>query len=170
MIQQTAGYRQLTIVGFTVDAVQPLVLFKDEQSGTTFPLWLEMVDIVSITAELVTSRLSTRGVRDELLDSICTSIGLRIAAIQVDGTVNGGYVADVCLEGEDGDVTVRVGVVTALLTAIKYQLPVDVSEGALASSSLVDQSEDKSVDLLDEKRLLKMLENLKPEEMGKYPM
>jgi len=60
--------------------------------------------------------------------------------------------------------------VTALLTAIKYKLAVGISEEALSSSSFVDQSITESVAIDDDKRLLEMLENMSPEEMGKYPM
>jgi bifunctional DNase/RNase len=170
MTQQTPDYRHLHIVGFTVDAMQPLALFKDDTAETTFPLWLEMVDVLAITAELVTRRLAGKDERSELLDSILATVGLRIADILVDGTAGSGYRADVCLEGEDGPVRVRVDLVTALLTAIKYKLPVGISEEALASSSLVDHSGIEGDGLPDEKRLLEMLEKMNPEEMGKYPM
>ena len=66
MTRRPAGYRYLNIVGFTVDATQPLALFKDEAAEITFPLWLDMVDVLCITADLITSRLSGRGEKNEL--------------------------------------------------------------------------------------------------------
>lgn len=170
MTHKTTAYRQLNIVGFTVDVMQPLALFKDEAAETTFPLWLEMADILAITADLVTSRLAAKGERNDLLDSVFGAIGLKVAAVLIDGTAGSGYQADVCLEGDDGRIKVRVELVTALLTAIRYKLPVSISEEALASSSLVDQSGGEAGDLPDEKQLLEMLEKMNPEEMGKYPM
>lgn len=170
MTLDTAGYRQLNLVGFTVDALQPLALFKDEAAGTTFPLWLEMSDVLAITAELVTSRLSGKREKEDLLDAILGSLGRTVAAVLVDGTAESGYRAQVCLDGDDGAIEVRVELVTALLTAIRYTLPVGISEAALASSSLVDHSGIDPADLPDEQRLLAMLERLNPEEMGKYPM
>jgi bifunctional DNase/RNase len=170
MTHKSAGYRHLHIVGFTVDALQPLALFKDEAEETTFPLWLEMGDVLSITADLVTSRLSSKAERSDLLDSVLAAVNLKVADVLIDGTAGSGYLADVCLEGEDGETRVRVELITALLTAIKYKLPVGISEEALASSSLVDHSGMESSELLNEKKLLEMLERLNPEEMGKYPM
>lgn len=170
MTKRSADYRYLTIVGFTVDATQPLALFKDESSETTFPLWLEMMDVLSITAELITSRLSGRGEKNDLLDALLDTIELTVTDILIDGTAGNGYTADVCLEGSGRFVKVRVGLVTALLTAIKYKLAVGISEEALTSSSLVDQSVTDGVTIDDDKRLLEMLERMSPEEMGKYPM
>jgi bifunctional DNase/RNase len=170
MTHKTENYRHLHIVGFTVDAMQPLALFKDETEETTFPLWLEMGDVLSVTADLLTSRLSGKEGRNDLLDSILGAISLKVADVLIDGTAASGYLADVCLEGDNGVIRVRVELVTALLTAIKYRLPVGISEEALASSSLVDHSGIETGDLLDEKRLLAMLEKMNPEEMGKYPM
>ncbi len=167
---KTTAYRHLNIVGFTVDAMQPLALFKDETEESTFPLWLDMGDVLSITADLLTSRLSGKVERSDLLDSLLGTIGLKVADILINGTAANGYLADVCLEGDDGEIRVRVELVTALLTAIKYKLPVGISEEALASSSLVDHSGLDTGELPDEQRLLEMLEKLNPEEMGKYPM
>jgi len=170
MTEKPAGYRYLNIVGFTVDAMQPLALFKDESEETTFPLWLEMVDILSITADLVTSRLSGRGEKSDLLDSILDTIGFKVTAILIDGTAAIGYTANVCLEGDEKSVKVNVELVTALLTAIKYKLSVGISEEALSSSSFVDQSGDEALDPMDDKHFLEMLEKMSPEEMNKYPL
>jgi len=170
MTKRPAEYRYLNIVGFTVDATQPLALFKDESSEITFPLWLDMMDVLSITADLITSRLSGRGEKNDLLDSLLSTIELKVTDVLIDGTAVNGYTADVCLEGSGRLVKVRVELVTALLTAIKYKLSVGISEEALATSAFVDQSINESVDIDDDKRLLEMLERMSPEEMGKYPM
>lgn len=170
MTKRSAEYRYLNIVGFTVDATQPLALFKDESSEITFPLWLDMMDVLSITADLITSRLSGRGEKNDLLDSLLDTIELKVTDVLIDGTAVNGYTADVCLEGSGRLVKVRVELVTALLTAIKYKLSVGISEEALATSAFVDQSINGSVDIDDDKRLLEMLERMSPEEMGKYPM
>ena len=170
MTKKPAEYRYLNIVGFTVDATQPLALFKDESSEITFPLWLDMMDVLSITADLITSRLSGRGEKNDLLDSLLGTIELKVTDVLIDGTAVSGYTADVCLEGSGRLVKVRVELVTALLTAIKYKLSVGISEEALATSAFVDQSINESVDIDDDKRLLEMLERMSPEEMGKYPM
>lgn len=167
---RSAEYRYLNIVGFTVDATQPLALFKDESAEITFPLWLDMMDVLSITADLITSRFSGRGEKNDLLDSLLDTMELKVTDVLIDGTAGSGYSADVCLEGTGRVVKVRVELVTALLTAIKYKLSVGISEEALSSSSFVDQSLDESVDIDDDKRLLEMLEKMSPEEMGKYPM
>jgi bifunctional DNase/RNase len=170
MSNRSADYKYLNIVGFTVDATQPLALFKDESAEITFPLWLDMLDVLSITAELITSRLSSRGENKDLLDSLLDAVDLTITDVLIDGTAGSGYTADVCLEGSGRFVKVRVELVTALLTAIKYKLSVGISEEALTSSSFVDQSVQDNVAIDDDKRLLEMLERMSPEEMGKYPM
>ena len=170
MTEKSAGYKYLNIVGFTVDAIQPLALFKDEADESTFPLWLEMGDILSITADILTSRLSGKTEKGDLLDSVLSTIGLHVAEVLIDGSAGHGYLADVCLKGEGRDVRVRVDLVTALLAAIRFKLPVGISAEALATSSLVDRSGEQNVDLMNENRLLDMLEKMSPEEMGKYPM
>lgn len=166
MDEKFPGYKHLNIVGFTVDAMQPLALFKDETEETTFPLWLQMVDVLAITADLITSRLTDKGGRGDLLDTVLGAIGYKVTDILIDGTATDGYMADVCLDGER-EVRVRVELVTALLAAIKYKIPVAISEEALSSSSYVDQSEEPVDGLPLEKDLLAMLERMNPEDMLK---
>jgi bifunctional DNase/RNase len=169
-MQKLPEYRYLNLVGFTVDALQPLALFKDEADEATLPLWLEMGDVLSITAELLTSRLSGRGERNDLLDSVLEAVGYKVESVLVDGTAATGYRAAVCLGGDKGEVRVGVGLVTALLTAIRYKLPVGIAGESLASSSLVDHSGVAGNEIMNEEKLLQMLEQLKPEDMGKYPL
>jgi bifunctional DNase/RNase len=171
MFCENAEFRQLNIVGFTVDAMQPLALFKEETGEITLPLWLEMADILAVIADLVSSRMSGKSERKDLLDELLSTMNMAVAGITIDGTACDGYLADVCLEGGDGEVVnVRVEIVTALLTAIRFKLPVYISEKALASSALVDQRAVEPIEVLDEQRFLEILERMTPEEMGKYPM
>lgn len=169
-LDEKAGYRQLNLVGFTMDAMQPLALFKDEANETTVPLWLEMSDVLTVTADLVSSKLTGRTENNDLLDPLLKTMGLRVKQILVDGSAGQGYVANVCFSGDGDDVLVPVGLVTALLAAIRYKLPVGISDEAIASSALVDRSDISATTLDDKGQMLELLERLKPEEMGKYPM
>ncbi|NVN99593.1 MAG: bifunctional nuclease family protein [Geobacteraceae bacterium] len=165
-------YRYLNIVGFTVDATQPLALFKDESQETTFPLWLEMMDVLSITADLITSRFSGRGEKKDLFEALIETLEMKVVAVLIDGRAGSGYSAVVCFDYDGAVVKVKVELVTALLTAIRYKLSVGISEEALSTSSFVDQSIDADIDIDidDDKRLLEMLERMTPEEMNKYPL
>jgi bifunctional DNase/RNase len=169
-MQTGTGYRQLNLVGFTLDVMQPLALFKDDTDETTVPLWLEMGDVLTVTAALVSSKLSGKVEKSDLLDALLAALGLRVAEILVDGSAGKGYIAQVRCSDGSSDVMVPVTLVTALLTAIRFKLPVGISAEALASSALVDRSEDGTVTPDDERSLLEMLEKMTPEEMGKYPM
>lgn len=170
MSRNSGEYRYLNIVGFTVDATQPLALFKDESQEITFPLWLDMMDVLSITADLITSRFSGRGDKNDLFDALIETLEMKVVDVLIDGRAGSGYSAVVCFDYDGAVVKVKVELVTALLTAIKYKLPVGVSEEALSTSSFVDQSLDVDVEIDDDKRLLEMLERMTPEEMNKYPL
>lgn len=170
MNSKSCTYRHLNIVGFTVDATQPLALFKDESGEVTFPLWLEMMDVLSITADLLSSRISGLSERHDLFDSLLETLEMKVSDVLIDGRAGSGYRAVVCLENGSGIVSVKVELVTALLTAIRYKLTVGISEEALSSSSFVDQRVSEEIDIDDDKQLLAMLEKMSPEDMNKYPL
>lgn len=160
----------MNLVGFTLDVLQPLALFKDEEGEMTVPLWLAMDDVLTVTAELVSSKLAGRKERNDLLDALLGTMGLELSEIFVDGSAANGYRVTVRFSGDDEDLRVDVELVTALLAAIRYKMPVAISAEAIASSSLVDQSETPAAASDNDRHLLDLLEKLKPEEMGKYPM
>lgn len=169
MQKENAEYRSLNIVGFTLDATQPLALFKDETSETTLPLWLDMRDVLTITTDLMTNRFSGKGERSDLLDGLLSAMGLSVAEIWVDGHAGRGYSAKVSLSGSTGGVEVEVDLATALMAAIRFKLPVNISEEALSSSSFVDQRTG-APESSEENRLMELLAKLDPADMGKYPM
>lgn len=160
----------MNLVGFTLDIMQPLALFKDDAGEMTVPLWLAMDDVLTVTAELVSTKLSGKKERHDLLDKLLNTMGLALSEILVDGSAATGYRVKVRFSGEGHDVLVKVDLVTALLAAIRYKIPIAISAEAIASSSLVDQSQTSTTALDDERHLLDMLEKLRPEDMGKYPM
>lgn len=162
-------YRQLNLVGFTLDAMQPLALFRAESGEMTFPLWLELSDVLAITADLLTNRLAGRVEKSDFLDALLGTIGLEVTEVLVDGSATQGYVSTIRLTGDGKVVNVSVGMVAALVAAIRFKLPVSISAEAIASSSLVDQRE-VTHEAGDETHLLALLERLAPEDMGKYPM
>jgi bifunctional DNase/RNase len=163
-------FKTLNLVGFTVDATQPLALLRDEAGEATFSLWLALEDVMAITVELVAARFSLKGARREFVDSLLEALDLTIDAVSVTGTVADGYCADVRLSGTGRTVAVRVDTATALLLAIKQHLPLEVTEEALASSVVVDQSEGGGDRRDLEQQFLGLLESLSPEDMGKYPI
>ena len=170
MSDEQTGYRLLNLVGFTIDATQPLALFREEEGGSTCPLWLALDDVIAITADLVSKQLPVKTDRKDFLDSLLEVMGLTASGIIVDGTLEEGYASRVCLAGEGRLLEVNVELATALLTAIRYKLQVQISEQALASSALVDKRVSPRDIGDDASRILGMLERLSPEDMGKYPI
>jgi bifunctional DNase/RNase len=163
-------YRALNLVGFTVDTTQPLALFREEGGDATYPLWLDMDDVITITLELITNRIPVKADRKGFLDSLLDLMGFTVSGIIMDGTAEEGYVSRILLTGDGRRLEVNVEPATALLTAIRYKLQVQISEKALASSALIDKRVTLLDSLGDDKSLLGILESLSPEEMGKYPV
>jgi bifunctional DNase/RNase len=170
MSQEKTAYCQLNLVGFTMDETQPLALFKDRSGDNTLPLWLAMEDLLAVTVELVANRLPGKGMGNDLLPALLQTLVMEVVAVRIDGTAVDGYSCHVQVRGNDNELAVPVTMPTALLSAVRFKVPVQVSRDALASSAVVDQRELTPQALDDAGRFLEMLESLSPEQMGKYPM
>ena len=79
-------YQTMKIFGFAVDSLanRPLVLLKGEDGDRTVPLWISMLEAVSMAAELVSREVSSQSGRSDLLTTLMAQLGMKIAAINLD--------------------------------------------------------------------------------------
>ncbi|MCL2760935.1 MAG: DUF151 domain-containing protein [Desulfuromonadales bacterium] len=162
--------RLLNLAGFSVDATQPLALFKEVETETTFPLWLNLDDVIAVTVEMIANRLPGRGEKRDILDYLLEAKNMMVSDITIDGVAETGYSSRIIFDGISGSFSINVEIVTALLAAVRFKMPVNVAESALASSALIDQREFATFADNDPATLKDILDKLNPEDMGKYPM
>ncbi|KAF0220263.1 MAG: hypothetical protein FD174_1343 [Geobacteraceae bacterium] len=165
-------YHEMTVFGFTLDSVahRPVVILKDVKDSNTVPIWISAMEAVSIAAELMSRDISCQSGRGDLLTILFEQTGMKVARIAIESLNNGIFKASVSfiINGDEFKVDVRT--CDALITALKYKLPVMVAEDVVARASMDALTDETIAQEHDARRFVDFLEDLDPADLGKYPM
>lgn len=163
---------EMTVYGFTVDSIanMPVVILKDAEGENTVPIWISPEDAVSIAAELIKGDISSKSGRNDLMFNLLERVGLTLAKVVVEDIKDSIFEFSVRFVREGEEIKVDVKPSEALVISLRSKLPVLISEELLARASTLTLGGDNLGRETNARRFVDFLENLNPEEMGKYPM
>ena len=167
-------YRLMKIEGLAVDPVtnSPIMLLKDEDGGESLPIWIGLLEATAIASELENVTYS-RPMTHDLLKSILDKMGTTLTRIEVCDLKDNTFYALLQLKRGGEDLTVDVRPSDAVALALRCKAPIYVAEEVLRKSKLADGEETpgRPVDDSEEgKKWADMLEDLDPDDFGKYKM
>lgn len=164
-------YYKMKIYGFALDAIaqMPVIILKDDAGDNSLPIWIGQQESVPVALELINRDLLRTGSGD-LLTALMQQLELKIESIAVESLREGVFSASVKFSGKRKKIRVEVRVTEALLTALKFKIPVMVHEDVVREAPLLDLKEGKFSGGNDARRFVDFLEKLDPATLGKYPM
>lgn len=164
-------YYKMKIYGFALDSIaqMPVIILKDEAGENSLPIWISQQESVPVALELINRDLILTG-KGDLLTALMQQLELKIQSIAVESLKEGVFNASVNFSGKRKALRVPVRITEALLTALKYKLPVMVHEDVVREAPVLDLKEGKFRPDNDARRFVDFLEKLDPASMGKYPM
>ena len=165
-------YHEMTIYGFTLDAIarMPVIILKDAAGKNSLPIWINTQESVSLAGELISRDISSQSGRGDLLTNLLQRLKLTIGTVTIESLQDGIFTASVRFSGKGKDFTVDIHISEAMITALKYKLPVMVHEEVIKQASMLDFNEGNFSRETDARRFVDFLENLDPAALGKYPM
>lgn len=165
-------YHEMNIFGFTLDTIahRPVVILKDADDTNTVPIWISPAEAVSLAAELISRDISSQNGRGDLLTALLKKMSMRVATISIDGLTDGIFEASISFTRKGGEVKLDVRPYEALITALKYKLPVMVADEVMSRASMLAMDDETIARENDARRFVEFLDNLDPAELGKYPM
>lgn len=165
-------YLEMTVFGFTMDSLagRPVVILKDARDSNTVPIWLSTSEALSIAAELMLWDSSGRSSRKDLMTLLLENTGTEIGSIVIEGLSDGVFTALVMFLRNGEELPVAVRPCEAIITALKYKMPIRVAEEVLQRASVLAMSDEELARENNVRRFTEFLENLDPATLGKYPM
>lgn len=165
-------YLEMTVSGFAIDSIasRPLVILKDAKESNTIPIWLTTSEALSIAAEMILWDSSARSGRKDLMNLLMENTGTGIGSIVIEGVADGVFRAVVNFSRDGEELRVDVRPCEAIITALKYKIPIMVSGEVLERASLLALSDEELARENNARRFVEFLENLDPATLGKYPM
>ncbi len=163
---------EMKVSGLTIDPITntPIVILKDLQERKAIPIWIGLFEASAIATEMEKINFS-RPMTHDLMNDILKILNAQIASVEICDLRNNTFFASIHLirNGERFVVDARPS--DAIALALRANAQIFVDDKVLEKSRTIDFGvKATDLDKLQENKLMEFLENLSPEEFGKYKM
>jgi uncharacterized protein len=161
---------EMEISALAMDPTQntPLVILKEKAGERRLPIWIGLLEAGAIAAKIEGVDYS-RPMTHDLTFSIIEALGGRIDRIVVSDLVQSTFYARIYIsaDGRKFDFDSRPS--DSIAMALRANAPIFVDSGVIQKSEKIDLPDGK-VHVSDKEKMLEILENMDPEDFGKYKM
>ena len=163
---------EMKVSGLTIDPITntPIVILKDLQESKAIPIWIGLFEASAIATELekvVFSRPMTHDLFNECLKVLDVTVNKIVLA----DIRNNTFFANIYLSREGQNFTIDARPSDAIALALRAHAPIFVDENVIEKSRNIDFGiKISDLDKLKEDKIKEFLENLSPDDFGKYKM
>jgi len=165
--------RAMTISSVNMDQVtnSPIIILKEVEGDQTLPIWIGLLEATAIVSEIEGVKFS-RPMTHDLFKNVMDQVDIKIKKIEICDLRDNTYYALIHLTNRGANLTIDSRPSDAIALALRTQAPIFVSDEVLRKSRQVDAvREGVPADKSEQgKKWQDILEELNPEDFGKYKM
>ena len=158
---------EMTVKGLTLDPLtnMPIVILKDMEEKRVLPIWIGLFEANAIALEL--EKITTpRPMTHDLMRDLINGLNATVTKIVVNDLKNSTFYAMIHLVMNSNQIEVDSRPSDAIALALRSNAPIYVAAEVVNKARSIDVSRESE----DADQLKEWLENLKPEDFGKYQM
>ena len=158
---------QMTVRGIALDPItnMPIIILKDVDERKALPIWVGIFEANAIALEL--EKVTTpRPMTHDLLKSVLDGLGVTVRQVIVNDLKDNTFFAVIELNSNGSVINIDSRPSDAIALALRVNAPIFVADNVVAQAKSVEISEEKE----ETDKWKEWLENLKPEDFGKYRM
>lgn len=158
---------EMTIKGLMIDPItnNPIVLLRDPEGQRVLPIWVGVFEANAIAMQ-IENVPPPRPMTHDLLRNVISDLRGTVERVVVTELKDNTFYAVIMLRVDGEAVAIDARPSDAIALALRTRAPIFVDERVLEAA----KSSDYAPDQVDEDRLQKWLENLDPDDLGKYKM
>lgn len=159
---------EMKVRGVALDPVSnmPIIILRDEEDRRSLPIWVGLFEANAIALEL--DKVSTpRPMTHDLIKNILESLDAKVEKVVVNDLRDNTFFALIHLRLGEEEITVDSRPSDAIALALRVGAPIYVDEDVVRRARSVEVAA-KEPD--DQEKVKEWLENLKPEDFGKFRM
>jgi len=163
---------EMKVFGLAVDPITntPIVILKDMQEKSALPIWIGLFEASAIATQLEKIRLS-RPMTHDLVSEMLRVLNVQVKKIVINDLKNDTFFAIIHLNKEGTDVKVDSRPSDAIAIALRAEAPIYVDEKVIEKSTDISfGTKQGDINTYTKDQLKEFLENLSPEDFGKYKM
>ena len=158
---------EMTIKGLMVDPItnMPIVILKDKDGERVLPIWVGIFEANAIALQI--EKIATpRPMTHDLLKNILSGIHATVEKIVITELKDNTFYALVYLRQGEKIMPIDSRPSDAIALALRTESPIFVESEVIEKAKNAELTKDAG----ESERIRKWLENLDPEELGKYEM
>ena len=158
---------EMTIKGLMVDPItnMPIIILRDKEGQRVLPIWVGVFEANAIALQ-IENVTTPRPMTHDLLRNVIQDLRGSITKIVVSDLKENTFYALIYLTVGGQVMAVDARPSDAIALALRARAPIFVEEAVIDHAKTADLTPDKG----DAERLQKWLENLDPDDLGKYKM
>lgn len=163
---------EMSVTGLTVDPFtnMPIVILKNDNQTIALPIWIGLIEASSIATEFENIELS-RPMTHDILKSILKHLNAYITQVEINDLVDNTFFATIKVRAadDDQDFAIDCRPSDAIAMSLRTKAPILVDQKVIEKSRQIESS-GSAPEKLEEQKWAEILENLEPEDFGKYKM
>ncbi len=158
---------RVEIKGLLLDPTsnQPIVILRDADSRLLLPIWIGIFEANAIALRLEGVE-TPRPMTHDLLQQALVRLGAGVERVVISDLREGTFFALIYLQTPQGALRLDARPSDAIALAVRVQAPIFVLRAVLEQA----KAEELAAEPSDEEKLKQWLENISPEDLGKYTM
>jgi bifunctional DNase/RNase len=163
---------EMKVSGLTIDPITntPIVILKDLEEKKAIPIWIGLFEASAIATEMEKISFS-RPMTHDLMSDILKILDVKITSVEICDLRNNTFFASIHLIRNGQRFVVDARPSDGIALALRANAQIFVDDKVLEKSRTIDfGAKAADLDKLKEDKLMELLENLSPEEFGKYKM
>ena len=162
---------EMKVKGLTLDPLtnMPIVILKDLEGQRALPIWVGIFEANAIALEM--EKVPTpRPMTHDLIKNILDGLKAKVNRIIVNDLRDNTFYAIIALSLNNSEEYIDSRPSDAIALALRVNAPIYVSKKVLEEARSIDLTAEKGSEEGESEKLKDWLENLKPEDFGKYEM
>lgn len=158
-----------SIAGMTMDPASntPIIVLKTEEGDKAIPIWIGLLEATSIASALQDIKFD-RPMTHDLFKNVMDSINIGVTKIEVSDLKDNTFFARIHFTSDSGDFDMDARPSDAIAIALRFRAPIYVDDQVIQKSASID-SKGEALDTSQEgKKWADYLQNLSPDDFGKY--
>jgi len=160
---------KVSIAGLTMDPASntPIIILKSEEDEQAVPIWIGLLEATSIASALQNIKYE-RPMTHDLLKNFADTLQISIVKVEVCDLKDNTFYARIYFVSEDKSFDIDARPSDAIALALRFKAPIYVEDSVMQKSKITD-GEAEVLDTSEEgKKWADYLENLSPDDFGKY--
>lgn len=161
--------RKVNIAGLTMDPASntPIIILKTDDDDQAIPIWIGLLEATSIASALQKIKYE-RPMTHDLFKNFTETLDISVSKVEVCELKENTFYARIYFLSKEGDFDMDARPSDAIALALRFEAPIYVADSVIQSSKINTGEVEVADNSAEGKKWADYLENLSPEDFGKY--